>query len=210
MPHYAPELQSFLFGEVSIKLWVPAPEAVQHRVSLEPEGATFPYWAKLWPAAIALSRFITANPALVAHKKVLELAGGLGLPGMVAAHCAHEVMFSDYVPDAVTMMQASIALNSLTNTTCRLIDWYALPGEITADVLLLSDVNYDPAAFEVLYRVLKGFLDRDTTIILSTPQRLMARPFMERLLPYCIKQEEMLVDLKREEAWISVLVLRSR
>ena len=190
------------FGEITITLQIPDPQ------SLLKNATTF--YAKLWPSAIALAEFITTNPAFIANKNVLELAAGLGLPGMVAAHIASEVTISDYIPEAVELMKSSVVLNGLTNVRCELLDWYNLPTDLTTDVLLLSDINYDPEAFEVLYQVLGGFLASGTTIILATPQRLMAKPFIERLLAFCTMQEEVQVSLNSEQTFITILVLKNK
>ena len=83
-------------------------------------------------------------------------------------------------------------------------DWHQLPNELHPDVLLLSDINYDPVEFDNLFKVLTGFLQKDTLIILSTPQRLMAKPFISRLMPWCIQQENVQV----EETGVSIYVLK--
>lgn len=139
---------------------------------------------------------------------MLELAAGLGLPGFVAAGYAAHITTSDYAPEAVTMLQAATELNGYNNVSCRLLNWSALPPDLAPDTLLLSDINYEPAAFDVLFRVLLHFLDKGTCIVLTTPQRLMARPFVERLLPYCSQQEEIAVTLEQEEIHITILVLQ--
>jgi predicted nicotinamide N-methyase len=171
--------------------------------------APFPYWAKVWPSALALCSFIAAHPQLVAGKKVLELAAGLGLPGMLTAGLAAEVTISDYAPEAVRLMNASIALNALSNARSKMLNWNALPADLHTDVLLLSDINYEPSAFESLYKVLLNFLNQGSLIHLSTPQRLMAKPFIERLLPYRLTMDEQEIFLNGERAFISVLVLSS-
>lgn len=199
--------QAFSFGPVTVQLWVPDLDQIRDRYNTEQQTAPFPYWAKLWPSAIALCRFITDHPALMAQKTVLELAAGLGLPGIVASHYASQVTVSDYIPDAVDTMSASVDLNERTNIICRQFDWYDLPPDLSADVLLLSDINYEPDAFETLRKVLLLFLERGSTIILATPQRLMARPFIETLLPFCVQQEEIAVSVQEEQVFISVLVL---
>jgi predicted nicotinamide N-methyase len=139
---------------------------------------------------------------------VLELAAGLGLPGQVAAHVAAAVVISDYMPQAVEMAASSVAVNGLTNVRCRVLDWNALPDDLEADVLLLSDINYEPSAFERLHSVLLDFLGRGSTILLATPQRLMAKSFIARLIPYCFAQGEQQVSLNGESAFISVFALR--
>jgi predicted nicotinamide N-methyase len=209
MPVSAQQQQSFSFGTIRVQLLLPQLPERSSLPAMQEDGTkdTFLYWAKLWPSAIALSQYVAGQPHLVAGKKVLELAAGLGLPGIVAAHMAREVIISDYMPEAVSVMQSSVALNGLSNVQCRLLDWNGLPADPDADVLLLSDINYEPAAFEILYAVLMGFLAKGTVILLATPQRLMAKPFVERLLSYCVAQEEQLIDLNGESSFISVFVL---
>lgn len=198
-------LHTYSFGPVAVQLFLPAAAAL--RESYAPGKQPAPYWARLWPAAIALARFIAAHPDLVKGRRVLELAAGLGLPGMVAAHWAASVIISDYAPEAVALMRAAIRQNGLSHAEARLLDWNALPDGLEAEVLLLSDINYDPTAFEVLYGVLIGFLEKGTTILLATPQRLLAKPFIGRLLPYCLRQEEAEVPDGAGAAYISILVL---
>ena len=191
--------QLFSFGDVSLQLSLPDTDALPNDYST--------FWAKLWPASIALSEFLATNGDIAKGKTVLELAAGLGLSGMVAAHFASEVLLSDYMPEAVALMRSHIALNGLRNTTCRELDILHLPQELKADVVLMSDINYEPSLFPRLYEVVKGFLDRGSIVILSTPQRLMAKPFIERLLPCCISQEEREIEQEHERTFISILVL---
>jgi methyltransferase-like protein 23 len=84
--------------------------------------------------------------------------------------------------------------NRFNNIESRRLHWHQLPGNLHPDVLLLSDINYDPAEFDTLFHVLTRFLQKGTVIILSTPQRLMAIPFISRLMPWCVQHENQQVD----------------
>ncbi|SJZ64433.1 class I SAM-dependent methyltransferase [Sediminibacterium ginsengisoli] len=198
----------FTWQDKTVNLLVPDEEEVRLIYNRDPSAA-FPYWARLWPSAYALSRFIVENNEYVAGKRVLELAAGVGLPSMVAALSASEVCCSDYLPEAVELMQRSTQLNRFNNVRCELLNWHHLPETTRADVLLLSDINYDPAEFEVLYGVLAKFLNNGTPILLTTPQRLMARPFIAKLLPLCTRNEELVIQQDgSEDVRISCLVLQ--
>lgn len=207
---YDLELQTIRIGDIAIKLFVPK-EASVKRIYGEQKVANgtapFPYWAKVWPSALALSAFIHQHASYVMGKNVLELAAGLGLPSLLAASYARTVWCSDYLPEALEVIEHSIGLNQATNISTHLLDWHHLPDDLSPEVLLLSDINYDPEKFEVLYEVLTGFLKSGTVILLSTPQRLMAKAFIERLLPWCVQQEEMPVAVDGETKLVSVLVL---
>lgn len=195
----------------SIELYVPHAKEVQDEYFRQKEvqaDMPFPHWTRLWPSALAMADFITQHPELVQNKDVLELAAGLGLPGLLAARYAQSVCCSDYLDASVVTMLKSAQHLRLTNVSCRLLDWNHLPADLHADVLLMSDINYDPGQFEQLYEVLQRFLGQGTVILLSTPQRLMAKPFIERLLPFCRQQSEIQVEHQQQITPITLLLLQ--
>lgn len=198
--------ETFRFGEQLVVLALPDIQALQRQWEhdLQPAGG-FPYWAKVWPAALGLCRFIIQHPDYIKNKQVLELAAGLGLPSLIAAHHAAGVVCSDYAEDALFYINQSVLLNQLSNVSVKGIDWNKLPPDLSADTVLLSDINYDPAVFPELERLFKKLLGQGGAIILSTPQRLMAKPFIMAMMPFCIDQ----VTLPVAEQEISVFVYRS-
>jgi predicted nicotinamide N-methyase len=204
--NFSLQLKQFNLQEVCIELFVPESKAIQD--SYQQGNIAFPYWAQVWPAAQALAGFLLGHTAYIEQKKVVELAAGLGLPSMVAARYARKVLCSDCVPEAVAIIQQSAAHNRLHNLSVRLLDWERLPEDLEAEVLLLSDVNYDPAAFSLQQELIQSFLQKGAVVLLSTPQRLMAKAFLTPLLFYCREQEEIAIVHEGKEVMISVLVLR--
>jgi methyltransferase-like protein 23 len=206
---YPLQLQHFTFSETSIDIYVPDAAFVQQQYLQQQAidaAAIFPYWAKIWPAAYAMSEFLTVHPHYLKNKKVLELACGLALPSLIAAKYANRVCSSDCAADAVEIVQQSVEYNGFQNISTAMLNWEQLPPGINADILLLSDINYEPAKFNALYNMLSAFLNNGTTIILSTPQRLMAKPFIERLLPYVIQQEDTVVQQNMDEVALPATV----
>lgn len=187
-----------------IALYLPEP-AVAHACLQEQQN---PYWARLWPASLGLSNFILQHPHWVQVPLVLELAAGIGLPSIVAARFAQQVMCTDIEPNAIPVMQANVQLHQCTNVTCTVADWLHLPSLWHPQTILLSDVNYEPAAFAGLIQVLQQQLAAGACIMLATPQRLMAKPFIEALLPFTIEQHEETVPLDGSLHFISILVLK--
>lgn len=200
------ELRQFEWNGHQQSLYVPNQDQVRH---LHRQNATapFPYWARLWPAAIAMGRWLVDNKSLLQNKKVLELAAGLALPSLIAARYADEVCCTDYLPDPLEVVARSITHNQLTSIQCQLLNWHHLPADIRTDILLLSDVNYHPSEFDALMNVIRHFLDNGTRIVLTTPQRLAAKPFIEKLLPFCTTQKEMAIDHEGSSTIISLLQL---
>ncbi|HEX6426422.1 MAG TPA: methyltransferase [Niastella sp.] len=202
------EVHCLPFKRMSLELLIPVPSVVKtnyERLLQQGYAVPFPYWAQIWPAATTLSTFLDNHHDYVVDKQVLELAAGLGLPSLVAAGLgAKKVCVSDQSEEAVQLLQQVINHNRFNNIESRLLDWHQLPDDLHPDVLLLSDINYDPAEFDTLSHVLTRFLQEGTLIILSTPQRLMAIPFIDRLLPWCIQQENQQIG----ETGVSIYVLK--
>lgn len=201
---FASTVQSFTFNTTIVQLVMPNAVAVQQWYEQQITATPFPFWAKVWPAAVALTNFLAQNQQFIRQKNVLEIAAGLGLPSVYAAQFANTVCCSDYVQEPLDFVLASAQFNQLNNLTCEVFNWNNLPDSIEADVVLLSDINYEPSAFDSLFSMLQNFLHKQTTVILSTPQRLMAKPFIEKVLPYCVYIEEQQIN----DTAVSVYVLK--
>lgn len=203
-------LQEYIIGPLRLKLYAPDPQKVKEEWKAQQAAGNanlFPYWTQVWPSALAMAEFLVKNPAYIMGKEVLELAAGLGLPSLAAAGKARKICCSDYLPEAVEMVRRSVKYNKLKNVDCRLLDWNKLPDDLHPEVVLLSDINYDPSGFDVLYEVIRKFLQKKAMVILTTPQRLMGAPFINRLLPWSVRNEQMTVEHNGTPVAVTLLVL---
>ncbi|MFT3749030.1 MAG: methyltransferase [Agriterribacter sp.] len=197
-------LQTFFFSNTQQEIFIPGAAAVQQLYSNNKHAA---YWAQVWPASIGLCNFLYTHPHYIARKSVLELAAGLGLPGLYAATMAKQVTITDREERAVACITQSIAHLQLKNADATILDWKDAAETVLPGVVLLSDVNYEPEVFGELMNVLEYFLHNKVIIIISTPQRLVAKPFINKLLPYCTRQWNGQVVLNEKETGVSVFVL---
>src|SRR3954471_15503389 len=62
-----------------------------------------PYWAELWPSALALARVVGVRALRGA--RTLELGCGLGVPSLAAAAAGGRVLATDWAPDAIAMAE---------------------------------------------------------------------------------------------------------
>jgi predicted nicotinamide N-methyase len=191
-------------------IYIPAYEAVKtiyaDLLALDP-ATPFPYWAKVWPSATALHNVLQKHPSLIRDKTVLELGAGVGLPALMIADITNSIQISDYNLDAVELLRKNIEHLELENAEALKLDWNALPETIHPEVIILSDVNYDPTQFKTLTKLIEKFIHQGSTVILSTPQRIMASPFVQKLEGYIIERHEALVDENGIPKEISILVL---
>ena len=194
----------------SKSIYIPAYEAVKaiYATLLNSDPTTpFPFWAKIWPSSIAMLNVLKAHPHMIQNKHVLELGAGIGLPSLMMADLAKSIQVSDYNLEAVELLQKNIEHLQLQNVEALQLDWNNLPDAKHAEVVILSDVNYDPTQFDVLIALIDKFIHQGSTIILSTPQRIMASPFVQKLVSFIIERHEALVDENGIPKEISILVL---
>src|SRR3954470_14167961 len=94
-------------------------EALLDEHALEHEEY-LPYWAELWPSALALARAVGSRALRGA--RTLELGCGLGLPSLAAAGAGGGGVASDWAPDAIAMTARNAARNRLDVQTSR-VSW---------------------------------------------------------------------------------------
>jgi methyltransferase-like protein 23 len=184
------ELRSVQIGDQTLHIYVPDAVRMQEAWERNERGQqeAFPYWSKIWPSAMALCHWLKENPSLYAGKKVLEMGAGLGLPSLFVAMQADWVLCSDKDTEALAYAHASASHLRYQNVFFQQINWMDSPTLIDCNVLLLSDVNYEPAVFDRLRLLMQAYLWQGTHVVLATPQRLAAREFVSWLEPFVLSQ----------------------
>ena len=182
--HYPDKLVEIQNG---FSLYAPDPEmikSVYENLRTEDHTTLFPFWAQIWPSAKAMATFLQSETQLIQDKQVLEIGAGIGLPSFMMAQYASSVIISDHSEDAVVLMEKNIRHLNLKHVRAMCLDWNHFPDSIYAELLLLSDINYAPDQFPSLLKLIRKFLEKGATIILSTPQRITVSPFAEAIKPF--------------------------
>ncbi len=104
-------------------------------------------------------------------------------------------------------VQQSALHLGLKNVITKTLNWKDALQEPLPELVLLSDVNYEPAVFEELKQVLLLYLTQKVPVIISTPQRLVAREFIMELMPYSSLQWNCIVPLHNKKTGVSIFVL---
>jgi predicted nicotinamide N-methyase len=176
----------------------------------ENKNIPFPFWSKLWPASEALAQFITQNPNHFYNKKVAELGAGLALPSFVAAPFASSIEASDYVTDAIELMKANILHNGLQNFAAQVLNWNDFTESEYPEIVLLSDVNYEPSSFDALYILISRLLSAGVTIFLATPQRLQGANFINLLQNSIVATTNHFIENNNSSTPISIFHLQNQ
>jgi len=169
-----------------------------------------PYWAELWPSAVGLATHLVNNPSLVNGKTILEIGGGLGLPGLVAASLGATVTETDYLVDAVGFAKKNAEINGIDHIRFEAIDWRKSEGYQRFDVLLASDVAYERSQFGHLEQAFAYLLKPGGLILLSEPNRYIAEPFIATLIQsgYSLEKYPYDVEVKGIKSKVSVYAIR--
>ncbi|KAL4424743.1 hypothetical protein ABPG77_000086 [Micractinium sp. CCAP 211/92] len=117
----------------------------------------------IWPASIALCRYLAAHPQLTEGLEVLELGAGMGLVGLLAAALgASAVLLTDYEPEVLSHLASNAALNGLQRRcSCARLDWSAPEVGLAAGqrgrwrLVLAADVLYASAVVQPFINTLR-------------------------------------------------------
>ncbi len=141
-----------------------------------------PYWAELWPSAIALSRFLIDQPELVANKQVLELGCGLGLTSLALQTAGPaQLLITDYEQSALDWALENFRLNDLPVPKIKLLDWRHPDLDRTFERIVASDILYEERFFLPLIRLLRQLLNPDGLAVIAEPGRPLAGKFFNLL-----------------------------
>ena len=140
-----------------------------------------PCWAEPWPAARGLAAFFLQGPDLEG-KTVLELGAGVGLPGVACGLRGAAVTFSDFQHRALQLCEANARLHRLSVYRLLLADWRDFACKERFDLILASDIAYEPRLLPSLKAVLLGVSSPGGAIYFSHPRRPVTLAFIEELL----------------------------
>ncbi len=140
-----------------------------------------PYWAEIWPSSRALAGALLRDPRGCAGARAVELGCGPGLAGIAALSLGAEVLFTDWMPEALELSALNARENLGVEAQTRLVDWRAPPPDLRADLVLAADCTYEARFFADLYRCFDSLLAPGGRVLLAEPGRAVAREFFDGL-----------------------------
>ena len=145
----------------------------------------WPVYSQVWPSGLELAQFLIKED--LSGLKVLELGCGLSLSSMVAERRGGRVIASDNHPDLKDHLEEQWVANELKNISFVNLDWREPKVLGAFDLIIASDVLYDPGLFFQLSKVVSGNLGRNGKFWLADPGRFKASNFFHELQGVGIK-----------------------
>lgn len=140
-----------------------------------------PYWAEIWPSALALGDFLLRQHGN--GRRTLELGCGTGTAGCCATRAGFDLTVSDYYPDALAFAAANIAADSGRVIPTCLFDWRAVEQDIGRfDVVVGADVLYERAYGALVARTIWRLLNPGGVAWIADPGRVGVDAFLEEAL----------------------------
>ncbi|KAM9457735.1 histone-arginine methyltransferase METTL23 [Clarias gariepinus] len=121
----------------------------------------------VWPCAVVLAQYVWNTRETIQRKHVLELGAGVSLPGIVAAKCGAHVTLSDSAESPLCLKNSRrcCELNDLPEVPVVGLTWGEISPALRSlppiDIILGSDVFYEPQDFEDVFVTLSFLLRRN-------------------------------------------------
>jgi predicted nicotinamide N-methyase len=171
-----------------------------------------PYWAELWPSAIALARYLSREN--LAGRRAIELGCGVGFPTVVVLSRGAKVLATDYHEAALDFAAHNARINVGRRPETTLLDWHAPEAERlgTFDLVFAADVLYERRNVPALAKLVPGLLAPDGEAIFADPRRRDAPLFLELMDKRGFENEmqDMMVEQAGREVRVLVHRLRCR
>jgi predicted nicotinamide N-methyase len=140
-----------------------------------------PYWAELWPSALALARHLSKRD--LADTCAVELGCGVGLPAVVALARGATVLATDHYEAALDFTAYNARTNLNHEPDTALLDWRApdVWGTRKFDLVLAADVLYERKNAAALADLVPRLLAPGGEAVFADPRRDEAPVFLEAM-----------------------------
>jgi len=144
----------------------------------------FPLWANVWEASMVLADHIAAMTP-EPGKRMIEIGCGLGLVGIVAAAFGHQVVMTEYNPDALRFVRANALANLASPDSVpeiRSLDW-SHPENVAErfDYVVGSEVIYKQEHYDPLLSLIQTLLKPTGEVILAEGVRKTSIEFFKQM-----------------------------
>jgi predicted nicotinamide N-methyase len=139
----------------------------------------FPFWVRLWEAALVLAEFMATVPK-EPGSTLLELGAGLGVPGLIAAAAGFRVTLTDYEELILNFERINAAASKLEEVEVTKLDWLNPADLGQYDVIIGAEILFRDVFFEPLLEILRRSLKEDGVIYLAhDSKRQSLQPFLK-------------------------------
>ena len=169
-----------------------------------------PYWAELWPSAIALARYLSRGA--LAGRLAVELGCGVGLPTVAALTGGAKVLATDHYEAALAFTLYNARANLGREPEAALLNWHAPETERlgTFDLVLAADVLYEARNVPALGNLVPALLAPGGEAVFADPRRDDAPAFVELMERRGLENTTEGMEVEQGGKGVRVLIHRLR
>jgi len=139
-----------------------------------------PYWAELWPSAIALAGCL--GRMQLAGRRLVELGCGVGLATVAALAGGADVLATDYYEAALAFTRENALRNTGSAPRTMLLDWRRPPRDLPRfELVVAADVLYERENARLLAGLVPRLVASGGEAIVSDPGRKNSAYFLEEM-----------------------------
>ena len=140
-----------------------------------------PYWAELWPSAVALARYLTTRD--LTGTRTVELGCGIGLPSIVALEKGADAMATDHYEAALDFAAYNAEKETGRALTTAHLDWREPETEELGrfDLIFAADVLYERPNHSLLADLTEKLLSTGGEAIFADPRRKDTPAFLDTM-----------------------------
>lgn len=131
--------------------------------------ASWSLFGQLWPAGKVLAKAM--KKIELKDRRILELGCGLALPSLVLQSRGANITASDYHPVSHQFLSYNCELNNLAEIPFIQLDWDAPQIDDKYDLIIASDVLYDPGNPKLLGKTIKKMSADKCKVLITCPGR---------------------------------------
>jgi Rrf2 family protein len=169
-----------------------------------------PYWAELWPSAVALARYLAERD--LRSKRVIELGCGVGLPTILALAQGADVLATDHYEAALDFTAHNACTNLDQEPEVSALDWREpdIEGMGIFDLVLAADVLYERKNAVALADLVPQLLAPGGEAIFADPRRDEAPVFLDAMERYAFEDATEEITIEQPARRVKVLLHRLR
>ncbi|MDO5667940.1 MAG: methyltransferase [Alcaligenaceae bacterium] len=159
--------------------------------------ASWSLFGQLWPAGTVLAKII--KKIELNDRRILELGCGLALPSLTLQYRGADITASDYHPVSRKFLSFNCELNELEDIPFIQLDWDKPPKSDTYDLIIASDVLYDPGTPELLGKTIQKMSQPVCKVLVTCPGRGYKNQFSRLMENLGFELEEIPVPFSLDE-----------
>ncbi len=156
-------------GDIRLELFTvetidPFIEALEEKASTG--LAAFPYWVKIWEAAIALAAHLSEQKPDT-DRTVIELGAGTGVVGLFLAASGHNVTLTDFNDNALKLIKKNIDYNDIGSASVQKLDWHRFDPPGRYDIVCGAELVYRQQDIRPALEAVSSVVKPDGTVYLA-------------------------------------------